>query len=563
MHSLGLSVLMLLAFFLTGCGGGGSSTDDSGSATNKAQIRLSLPAAPKSISTKTSLPRATATVPAEIDELRVILFTLLGDEVARRVIDAESGGTVSFSVDPLTDHSLVVEAYDTDCPPPELLYRGVAQVDRLVPGETRAVSVLMELQIRSQLVAEVSALPVGGLTTNYRLLLEGLNNANIRWLVEGVEGGSVTLGSLIDGLYTSPADLPDAPPVTLTIRGEPQCLPRFGQEAELTLLPLGTPPGSPVALDDAFEMNEDTQLMNNLLGNDFDSDGGTISLQTTPVSGPAHGAVALAANGDFTYTPALNYFGADTFVYSIIDNDGNTAQALVLIDVLPINDPPVAQDDYFALDSDEILSGNLLANNGSGRDSDPDNDVLEVTDVTPDGAVNGSISFLSDGSFEYTPSTSSGGYTDQFIYTLTDPGGETDTARVTIRVNEPPPALLAVNDDYSMRFGISSQEQELCGVVGNVMDNDTYPVGTVATLITPPGQDESGFPSGSDLEYFGDFMLYPDGTFIYWLPAWIWYEFSEVVTFTPDSFTYRLDNSGTLSNIATVTINRSCEVPFE
>ena len=42
------------------------------------------------------------------------------------------------------------------------------------------------------------------------------------------------------------------------------------------------------------------------------------------VSGPARGALALNGDGTFTYTPAANYSGSDSFTYRA--NDG-TAEA--------------------------------------------------------------------------------------------------------------------------------------------------------------------------------------------------------------------------------------------
>ncbi len=44
------------------------------------------------------------------------------------------------------------------------------------------------------------------------------------------------------------------------------------------------------------------------------------ALSAVLVSGPAHGTLALAANGSFTYTPAANYNGPDSFTYKA--NDG-------------------------------------------------------------------------------------------------------------------------------------------------------------------------------------------------------------------------------------------------
>jgi len=74
------------------------------------------------------------------------------------------------------------------------------------------------------------------------------------------------------------------------------------------------------ATDDSFLGFEDTKITGNLKSNDYDSEGDSQTVNTTPVSNPAHGSVVLNANGTFTYTPATDYYGPDKFIYEICDN---------------------------------------------------------------------------------------------------------------------------------------------------------------------------------------------------------------------------------------------------
>src|SRR3989442_767810 len=70
---------------------------------------------------------------------------------------------------------------------------------------------------------------------------------------------------------------------------------------------------APVAVNDAYSVNEDTILTvaaPGVLGNDTDVDSATIT--AVVVTSPAHGTLALSANGSFTYTPAANYNGPDS-----------------------------------------------------------------------------------------------------------------------------------------------------------------------------------------------------------------------------------------------------------
>ncbi len=70
----------------------------------------------------------------------------------------------------------------------------------------------------------------------------------------------------------------------------------------------------PVAVGDSWSTNEDSALVVSapgVLANDSDPDGDT--LHSSLGTGPAHGSLSLSSNGGFTYTPAANYNGPDSF----------------------------------------------------------------------------------------------------------------------------------------------------------------------------------------------------------------------------------------------------------
>lgn len=96
----------------------------------------------------------------------------------------------------------------------------------------------------------------------------------------------------------------------------------------------------PVARDDSYTTDEDTKLTASVAGNDTPSvDGVNVYAVATP---PAHGTLNLAADGSFTYTPKANFHGQDSFTYSLTDANGDTSTATAIINVISINDPPVA-----------------------------------------------------------------------------------------------------------------------------------------------------------------------------------------------------------------------------
>ena len=125
------------------------------------------------------------------------------------------------------------------------------------------------------------------------------------------------------------------------------------------------------------------------------------------------------------YTPAANFYGSDSFSYTLSDGHGGTATATVTVTVNPVNDPPAAVDDKANGYENAPATIDVLAN-----DSDVEGDVLHVQSVTAPN--NGSAAIAADGTITYTPNTGFIG-TDSFQYIASD-GEATATATVTITV---------------------------------------------------------------------------------------------------------------------------------
>src|SRR5690606_38340461 len=133
--------------------------------------------------------------------------------------------------------------------------------------------------------------------------------------------------------------------------------------------------------DDSFTGEEDAAVTGNVLadngnGADSDADGDTLTVTPATLTTSEGGSVVLLENGDFTYTPAADFNGTDSFTYTVTDGNGGSDTATATLDIAPVNDVPVAADDVFILDEDTVLSGNLLVDNGNGADSDVDGDNL-------------------------------------------------------------------------------------------------------------------------------------------------------------------------------------------
>ena len=196
---------------------------------------------------------------------------------------------------------------------------------------------------------------------------------------------------------------------------------------------VGTPDDHPVATtNDAYNATEDTTLTvtaaQGVLANDSAPDGGLAAVAGT-IATAQGGSVALAADGSFTYTPAANVNGGDSFSYTARDSDGDTATATVSLAVAAVNDPPVAQDDTVTTNEDTTLTltaAGLLAN-----DSDPDGDTLAISAVG--GAVHGSVALGVNDDVLFTPAAGFSGQAS-FTYTAADGQGGSDTGTVAIEV---------------------------------------------------------------------------------------------------------------------------------
>ena len=291
---------------------------------------------------------------------------------------------------------------------------------------------------------------------------------------------------------------------------------------------------APVAVDDAYTTNEDMQLIVSapgVLANDTDAELDTLTAAL--VTGPAHGTLIFGADGGFTYTPELNYFGGDSFTYQVSDGALDSNIATVTLTVNAVNDAPDAQDDAFTTDEDTVLTvpmPGVLAN-----DTDIDS---TLTAVVATGPANGTLVFNADGSFTYTPNLNFNG-SDSFTYRASDaPGSESNLATVLLTVNAVNDAPVAVNDAYT-----TDEDTVLTVLVPGVLANDTDVDSAALTAVVATG------PAN------GTLVLNADGSFTY----------TSNLNFNgSDSFTYRAsDAPGSESNLATVllTVNAVNDAP--
>lgn len=88
---------------------------------------------------------------------------------------------------------------------------------------------------------------------------------------------------------------------------------------------------NPVAGDDSASTDEDVSVDVDVLANDSDIDGDTLSVSS--VGSAANGTVVNNGDGTVTYTPDPGFFGSDTFSYSVTDGTASdTGNVTVTVD---------------------------------------------------------------------------------------------------------------------------------------------------------------------------------------------------------------------------------------
>ncbi len=186
-------------------------------------------------------------------------------------------------------------------------------------------------------------------------------------------------------------------------------------------------------------INEDTSVTDTILVADPDlSDSSDPDSYTVQVTGePQHGTVVMnSATGVYTYTPAANYNGSDSFSVKVVDEHGAETSKTVTITVNPVNDAPQATNDSATIDEEGSVMVAVL-DNDDDIDITREGDSLIVSAVS--GVDNGTATISEDKqSITFSPNTNWYG-TETFTYTVDDENGGSDTANVIITVN-------AIND---------------------------------------------------------------------------------------------------------------------
>ena len=184
------------------------------------------------------------------------------------------------------------------------------------------------------------------------------------------------------------------------------------------------------AIPDQASANEDTPVTVTVLANDVDPDGNPLTV--TAVTPGLHGTTAINADGTITYTPDADYYGADSFAYTV-SNGVTSSAAGVTVRLASTPDAPRAQDAVY-----EVAAGSVLYVNMADKVYDPPDPLVLPYDGTPQLEIAtppslGTAEFTNRSYLNYTAPTDLGGATSTtFTYYGNDVWSHGNIATVTI-----------------------------------------------------------------------------------------------------------------------------------
>ncbi len=181
----------------------------------------------------------------------------------------------------------------------------------------------------------------------------------------------------------------------------------------------GSGPRPPTANAATLTLDEDTSAQGTLSGTANDGGALTIAIASQPANG------TLTSNGaTYTYTPNADYFGSDSFTFTVSENGRTSSPATVSITVNNVNDAPTSAASAEMTDEDTALQAELDA-------ADVDGDSLTITII--DSPMNGAVTLSGGTSFSYQPAQHFFGQ-DTFTYTVNDGAITSAVTAVTIDV---------------------------------------------------------------------------------------------------------------------------------
>lgn len=201
---------------------------------------------------------------------------------------------------------------------------------------------------------------------------------------------------------------------------------------------------APVANSQNLNVTEDSALAITLTATDIENSPLTYEIISVPTQGTLTGTPP-----NLTYTPNLNYFGVDSFIFKVSDGLLSSANATVTLNIGAINDDPLIAGASELIIS-ETMTNIISSVSGSDIDSDP------LTYAVAAAPSKGVVTWGSNGSYTYTANLNAFG-SDSFTVRAFDGSAYSAPLSVNVSITIPKsckdllalrPNLLNQNNTY-------------------------------------------------------------------------------------------------------------------
>ncbi|MDP8211617.1 MAG: tandem-95 repeat protein, partial [Candidatus Stygibacter australis] len=226
----------------------------------------------------------------------------------------------------------------------------------------------------------------------------------------------------------------------------------------------------PYVIDDLYGAYEDSILIilpeSGVLINDYIHQDYINEFWVVLDQDVSHGVLTFNDDGSFDYMPELNYFGSDFFQYYATDGVYVTSNALVEIQVQPVNDPPVIDlpDEGFTFPEDNVYQVDF-----TDYISDVDNTVLTLS-FSDNQYIQVSISGYN---VTFTPVLNWNG-TELINFTINDNTAraiDSDIVPIEVTPVNDPPVVLAPIEDFEFNEDTTDTHLNL-NYIFNDIDED-------------------------------------------------------------------------------------------
>ena len=265
---------------------------------------------------------------------------------------------------------------------------------------------------------------------------------------------------------------------------------------------------APVTTNATVVGNENTTITGLVPATDVDADPLTFSKMSSPV----HGTLTLNSNGSYSYVPATNFYGTDSFTFKANDGQLDSNVATLTFTVQHLNQAPVAANGTAIGDENTTLTGMVAA-------TDVDGNAVTYAQVT--GPAHGTLILNDNGSFSYVPVTYFHGI-DSFTFKANDGLLDSNVATITLTVRHVNQAPVAAD--------------------GSAMGNENTPLTGTAAATDVDG-DPLTFSKVTSPTH-GALTFNGDGSFSY-VPVTYFHG--------TDSFAFKANDGALDSKIATIT----------